>query len=174
VTRRLSVALAVAAGIALPAAALAAPPAADPWGAVRPLLGEWVGEPSGRPGDPVSSTFAFELQLDGGVLVRRHRSVLPPSAGAGPGATHEDLLVAWPEGGGLRAAYWDNEGHVIHYRVTAEGGTVRFDSEPGPGPRFRLEYALRPDGGLAITFSAAPPGGELKTYLAGGAHRRAG
>jgi hypothetical protein len=45
----------------------------------------------------------------------------------------------------LRAIYFDNEGHVIHYVVTAPTTTsAKFLSDPQlPGPRFRLLYELR-------------------------------
>jgi hypothetical protein len=164
-------ALAQAPAPATPAAPATAP--TDPWAPLRPLLGEWVGEPAGRPVEPVSSIASFDLQLGGTLLVRRHRAQLPPLAGETAGAIHEDLMVIWPEGGAWRATYWDNEGHVIQYRVTATAAGIAFDSEPGPGPRFRLEYRPRADGGQVITFSVAPPGGELKPYVSGGAHRRA-
>jgi hypothetical protein len=81
-------------------------------------------------------------------------------------------MVIWPEASGFRATYWDNERHLIRYTVSFADGAIVFDSEPGPGPRFRLEYRPRPDGGQNITFSFAPPGGELKPYASGGAHRK--
>jgi hypothetical protein len=159
---------------AVPAASIpaATPEPRDPWAPLRPLLGDWVGEPAGRSVEPVASLASFDLELGGALLVRRHRAEMPPLAGETSGAVHEDLLVIWPEEGAWRATYWDNEGHVIQYRVKAGPASVTFDSEPGPGPRFRLEYRIRVDGGQAITFSVAPPGAELKVYLSGGAHRR--
>jgi hypothetical protein len=159
--------------IAVPPPAATAPAApADPWAPLRPLLGEWVGEPSNREIEPVVSAAIFELQLQDSVMVRRHRAVLPTPAGETNPPVHDDLMVIWAERDAFHATYWDSEGHVIHYRVTAAAGAVTFDSEPGPGPRFRLEYRPRPDGGQAITFSVAPPGGALKPYVSGGAHRR--
>jgi hypothetical protein len=167
-----ALASAQAAGSAAPAPAARAPAPADPWAPLRPLLGEWAGEPAGRAVEPISSVFTFDLQLGDTLLVRRHRAQMPPLDGQATGVVHEDLLVTWPEGRAWRATYWDNEGHVIQYRVTAGAAGIAFESEPGPGPRFRLEYRPRADGGQAITFLVAPPGGELKVYLSGGAHRR--
>ncbi len=132
-----------------------------------------MGEPSGRPGEPLSSAAAFELQLKDGILVRRHVAQLPARAAGAPSTVHEDLLVIWPDGDGFRATSWDNEGHVIAYVVKATAEAVVFDTEPGAPRRFRLEYRFRPDGGQAITFSFARPGGELTPYTSGGAHRRA-
>jgi hypothetical protein len=46
-------------------------------------------------------------------------------------------------GSQLRAIYFDNEGHVIHYNVsTPKSQSVVFLSSPGEGPQFRLTYEL--------------------------------
>jgi hypothetical protein len=165
------------------AAALAAPPSttpapggaapADPWGLLLPLVGDWVAEPTGKPGEPASGTASFAFDLDGQVLIRKNHAHLEPRAGEPSGAVHDDLLVIAREGGGLRATYWDNEGHVIRYTVTATPERITLESEPGPGPRFRLTYQPRLDGKVAVTFSMAPPGGELKPYQSGVMRRRA-
>jgi hypothetical protein len=158
-----------------PAPSPAAPvaPAADPLAPFAPLLGEWDGEPTGQPGAPVRARASFTRELDGKVVVRRNRVEYPPAAGGGAGAVHEDLLVIGPEGGALRATYWDNEGHVIRYAVSAAGGAVTFESEAGPGPRFRLAYQPLPDGRWSVTFSMAPPGGEFRPLQAGTMRRPA-
>jgi hypothetical protein len=159
-----------------PAKAGAAPAAgdqADPWGPLLPLVGEWVAEPSGQPGEPASATASFALDLDGQVLVRKNHVHLAPRDGQTHGAVHDDLLVVAREGAGLRATYWDNEGHVIRYAVTSAAGVVTLESEPGPGPRFRLTYQPRPDGRFTVTFSVAPPGGEFRPYQSGLMRRRA-
>jgi hypothetical protein len=146
----------------------AAPAAADPWAAFRPLLGEWVAEPSGQPGAPTRADASFTLALDGQVLVRRNHVQFPPKAGEATGSVHDDLLVIAREGSGLRATYWDNEGHVIRYKVSGAAGAVTLESEPGPGPRFRLDYRPLPEGRYAVDFSiAAPPGGEFRLYQSG-------
>ena len=150
-----------------------APVAADPWAAFRPLLGEWVGEPSGQPGEPAGATASFTLELDGQVLVRRNHVQFPPRAGEAAGAVHDDLLVIAREGSALRATFWDNEGHVIRYQVTGAAGAITLESEPGPGPRFRLAYRPLPEGRYAVAFSiAAPPGGEYRLYQSGVMRRR--
>jgi hypothetical protein len=61
----------------------------------------------------------------------------------------------------LRAIYFDNEGHVIHYTVAVlEGGkTIQFLSEISPSrPGYRLTYTLTSRNTLALTFEIAPPG----------------
>ena len=80
---------------------------------------------------------------------------------------HGDLLYVYPEGPGLKAIYFDNEGHTIHYDVTVpEAGTAVFLSEAGqPGPQFRLMYVLKA-GVMSGKFQMRMPGGtEWRSYL---------
>jgi len=148
----------------------------DPWAACRFLLGEWVGEggPSGRG----TGTFTFALDLQDKVMVRRNHAELPAGTGR-PAAVHEDLMVIYPDEGGKapKAIYFDSEGHVIHYAVSAseDQRVLTFVSDPQPtGPRFRLSYTKEGADAVAIKFEIAPPGkpDEFKTYLEGKARRK--
>ena len=106
----------------------------DPFAACRFLIGEWVGEGSGRPGQG-RGEFTFRPELQGKVLVRRHRAEIAAGPDR-PAQVHEDLMVVYPAGKGqpLKATYWDNEGHTIQYTVhsSADGKTLTFVSEPSP------------------------------------------
>jgi hypothetical protein len=67
----------------------------------------------------------------------------------------------------LRAIYFDNEGHVINYSVSAPApGNVIFLSDPAvPGPQFRLTYALK-DGVMSGKFQMHMPGqNDWRSYL---------
>ncbi len=141
-------------------------PAPDPLAPVRFLVGSWAGEGSGRPG-PAAGEATFSLDLGGRVLVRR-------SHAQGPSGRHEDCTTVYPEGGGLKALYVDNEGHVIHYAVTASADAVVFLSEPAPGPRFRLTYRRQGADALALSFDIAPPGRPeaFSAYLQATLHRK--
>ena len=167
----------VAVLMSFPAAAQT-PNAPDPWAPLRFLLGSWsAASGSGQPGEAVAGSVSFALELGGGVLVRRNRTEYAPKPGAKEGAVHEDLLVIYREPGedGFRALYWDNEGHVIHYRVSipSRPNVVMFESEgPDKGPRFRLVHELASDGQLATEFAIAPPGGDFKTYVKGTVRRK--
>jgi hypothetical protein len=103
------------------------------WKDVQFLLGNWTATktPAGTTG-----SFSFQTDLVGRVIIRRNFSQVEN------GPRHEDLLVIYADGpdSGLRAAYFDSEGHAIRYKVTspAPNQTV-FDSE-GDGPRYRLSY----------------------------------
>jgi hypothetical protein len=159
--------------LAVPPGATPATRAADPWSALRFLVGAWKAESGqGKPGEAVAGGFNFSVDLDGKVAVRRGRSEFAPRTGEAKGTVHEDLTVVYPKGTGLQALYWDNEGHVIRYRVRSEAGTVIFESEPGqPGPRFRLVYARRGADEVEISFSTAPPGKEFQPYVTGRVRR---
>ncbi len=170
--------LAVLLGLSSWVAAFAqtAPPA-DPWAPMRFLVGEWSGgKGSGQPGEAVGGATTFGFELGGKVLVRRNRAEYAPKAGATQGAVHEDLLVVYREPGeeGFRAVYFDNEGHVIHYRVSLpRANAVVFESEGADkGPRFRLTHELAPDGQLVTEFAVAPPGGDFKPSVKGTVRRK--
>jgi len=103
------------------------------WRAVQFLLGNWATTET-----PANTTggFSFQKDLVGHVIIRRSFSQVEN------GPRHEDLLVIYAEGpgAGLRASYYDSEGHVIRYKVTAPApDRAVFDSE-GDGPRYRLSY----------------------------------
>lgn len=124
----------------------------------RFLMGEWVGEGGGQPGQG-SGWFSFLPDLQQKVLVRRNHSEFPAQGGR-PAAVHDDLMVVWREGAdATRAIYFDNEGHVIRYTVelAADARSAVFVSEPGAGPRFRLTYRETEPGRVSLKFEIAPP-----------------
>ena len=151
--------------IAVPLLAQAPAPAPDAFAPLRFLLGTWVGAGGGRPGQ-VSGEATFSLELGGHALIRRSWAETPAAAGR-PASRHEDRIAIYPEGGQLRALYLDNEGHVIHYAVTASPDGVVFLSAPGPGPRFRLVYRRTGAETVSLSFDIAPPGKPdvFTTYL---------
>jgi hypothetical protein len=175
----LALSLMLAAPPVTPAATATAPAprqgakVADPWSALRFLVGAWKAESGqGKPGEAVGGGFTFSIDLDGKVAVRRGRAEYAPRTGEAKGTVHEDLTVVFPKGARLQALYWDNEGHLIRYGVRSEAGTVIFESEPGqPGPRFRLVYARRGADVVETSFSIASPGKEFQPYVTGLARR---
>jgi hypothetical protein len=169
------VALAVVVLFWLPAAA--ADP--DPWEDCRFLLGDWSGEGQGAPGAE-KGQFSFRLELQDKVIVRKHKAEVA-AAGGRPASTHEDMMVIHADGAGkgLRAVYFDSEGHVIHYALTLspDKQTLTLLSDAAADqPRFRLSYTRQKDEKLAIKFEIAPPGkpDAFKTYLEGTAVRESG
>jgi hypothetical protein len=139
----------------------------DPWEGLRFLLGTWEAKTTGGNAQAQGTgTYTFRLELKDHVLAR-HSGY---EACKGPedfNCEHGDLLYIYPEGAGLRAIYFDNEGHVIHYAVSvAKPGMVVMVSDPaGPGPQFRLTYELNGDL-MAGKFEIKMPGkADFGTYL---------
>jgi hypothetical protein len=136
------------------------------------LVGDWVGEGSGQPGQGAGGT-SVHWDLNHKILVRKNFADYPAANGR-PAVSHQDLMTIYPEAGGLRAIYFDNEGHVIHYAVTDSASGTEFLSDLQPGaPRYRLTYK-KSGSGLKISFDIAPPGkaDEFKTYTEGTLRRK--
>jgi hypothetical protein len=149
----------------------------DPWAMYRFLIGEWVGEGTGQPGQGAGE-FSFLPDLQGKILVRKNRADYQAS-GARPAFSHEDLLVVYKGEDGKRAhaIYFDSEDHVIRYAVSAseDRKSLTFISDPSPkAPRFRLTYINEDGGKLGIKFEIAPPGKpeEFKPYIEAKAKKR--
>ncbi len=121
-------------------------PAADPWQPLRFLLGTWeAATQSGSAGATGTGTYMFQLELRNHVLAR-HTATAGCKGPADFDCEHGDLLYVYQDSPGLplKAIYFDNEGHVIHYDVTVpEPNTAVFISAPTAGPQFRLTYELK-------------------------------
>lgn len=141
------------------AAAQQTPPV--PWQPVKFLVGQWVGEGTADTKQAGAGSCSFEPDLQNKVLIRRNHAEYPAADGH-PAIAHDDLMVIYPDAPlhQLRAFYTDNEGHVIHYTVTAgsDGLTAVFlaDAEPGH-TRYRLTYALTQPAHMTITLEMAAP-----------------
>lgn len=134
-------------------AGLFAQSAADPWKPLEFLIGDWAAADSaGEPGKASSGAFSFKFDLEKKVLIRRNVADYPG------GLHHEDLMVIYP-GSPMRATYWDNEGHVIPYKVSAVAAGVVFLSDASTTePRYRLSYRATGERTANLTFEIAPPG----------------
>src|SRR5262245_46540601 len=133
------------------------------------LLGEWEAVGVGSPGQ-ASGGFTFAAGLQDRVIVRTNYADYPTTGGK-PSFRHDDLMVLYArEGGGIRADYYDSEGHVVRYAgTTPAAGQLTLVSEPATGsPRFRLSYKRQGDGTLDGQFEIAPAGEPeaFKPYLA--------
>ena len=140
------------------------------WNDFQFLIGEWVGEGSGKPGDAAgSSIFSFDLQNT--VLIRKSYADYP-AANNRPAFRHDDLMVIYQEGKSVKAIYFDNEGHVINYSVSLSDdcNSITFISDVNlSAPRFRLSYTKSGENTMKISFEFAPPGKpeEFSKYLDG-------
>ena len=133
------------------------------------LEGSWEATTKDSAGVHVMGTYAFKPELGGHILGRHVTSL---TACKGPDSfdcEHSDLLYVFAEAPGqpLKAIYFDNEGHVIHYTVsTPEATTAVFLSDSAqPGPQFRLTYELK-NSVMSGKFQMHMPGQtEWRSYL---------
>ena len=157
--------LAVLFAIAVPAAAQAS----SPWDGLDFLKGSWIASAKGQGGAAVAGSYSFQNELDRHIMARYSTRDGTCKAPASFDCEHGDSLFIYEEASGqpLKAIYFDNEGHVIHYDVTTPvPGLAVFLSEPSrPGPRFRLEYELHGTD-MSGKFQMQLPGqSEWKSYL---------
>ncbi len=142
----------------------------NPWLALNFLQGTWAANAeSGTAGASSSGLYAFEYELKQHVLSRVSKSPVTCKGPATFDCEHSDLLYVYQdaEGQPLKAIYFDNEGHVIHYNVsTPDPTTVVFLSDAsGTGPQFRLTYQ-RKNLTMYGKFQMRMPGQEeWKSYL---------
>jgi hypothetical protein len=142
------------------------------WARWQWLMGEWMGEGTGAPGEGTGS-FSFAQALDGKVLQRKSRTEFPASQGR-PAFSHDDLMIVYPGQAGAadHAIYFDNEGHVINYVARVAADSVVLTSEPIPRmPLFRLTYVRLNETSIQVTFAIAPDGVNFRTYLDGRSRR---
>ncbi len=163
--KKLSLALLLS---ALPLAAQTGPAAnPDPWKSLSFLEGTWDAKAQGSAGAAANGQYTFRRELANHILAR-HGSLANCKGPNSFDCDHNDLLYVFEDAPGqpLKAIYFDNEGHVIHYNVSTPGpNSVVFLSEPAPGPQFRLTYELK---GAAMTgkFQMHMPGqSEWRSYL---------
>jgi len=147
------------------------------WGPLESLLGEWVGEGGGQPGQGEGG-FSFQPDLQKHILVRKNYAVYPAANGR-PAFRHDDLMIVYREleSAAPKAIYFDSEGHVIHYSVSVSSDqkTFEFVSEMLPAsPRYRFTYTKTGNDTLAIKFEIAPPGkpDAFATYIEAKAKRK--
>jgi hypothetical protein len=146
----------------------------DNWGKWNNLIGEWVGEGNGQPGQG-EGKFSFQKDLGENILVRKNHTVFPAQAGK-EATVHDDLLIVYPSGtdGSQEAIYFDNEGHTIKYAVSFKDNSIVLTSAANQGPRFRLTYEIIDAKTVNIVFEMASPQApeEFRKYLAGKAFKK--
>ena len=141
----------------------------DNWGKLNFLIGNWIGEGNGNPGQG-KGYFSFTLDLDNKILVRKSHSEYPPDKEK-PGIVHDDILIIYHEYNGDpdKAIYFDNEGHVINYSITyADSVNIIFTSKKIPNvPVFRLTYSKLENNAMNVIFAISQDGEKFTEYLKG-------
>jgi hypothetical protein len=143
--------------------------APDSFKALSFLEQDWEANTNGHGGVDSVGTYTFRRELGGHVLARRSTSDAACKGPATFDCEHSDVLYVYEEmpGQPLKAIYFDNEGHVLHYSVTTPTATsaVFLTDASQPGPAFRLSYELK-DGTMFGKFQSRMPGQtEWKSYL---------
>jgi hypothetical protein len=154
------------------------PPSAetDGWKSLSFLEGTWEAKTGGGSGVTSAGTYSFRPELGGHILARHSATAGGCKGPATFDCEHGDVLYIYRDGPGqpLKAIYFDNEGHVIHYDVSTPTATSAIFLSDGsqPGPQFRLVYELK-DAIMSGKFQVKMPGQtEWKSYLewSGGKH----
>jgi len=127
---------------------------------VKSLLGKWVGEGGGQPGQG-NGYFTFESDLGNQVVVRKNHAEYPVTKDR-PAFIHDDLMVIYVDAGTkqLRAFYADSEGHAINYLITvsSNGKNIVFLSDPrDSGPHYRLTFLMTNPNQMDLTFELTAP-----------------
>jgi hypothetical protein len=146
----------------------------NPWEKWNYLIGEWVGEGGGQPGQN-EGKFSFQTDLDGKILVRKSHTVFPATTNSAE-IIHDDLLIIYQGGsnGSQEAIYFDNEGHTIKYKVSFTDKSIVLTSDIDVNaPRFRFAYTIIDTKTVNISFEMASPQkpDEFKMYLSGKANK---
>ncbi len=142
--------------------------ASKPFDSLSFLEGTWDAKAQGKDGVAAIGTYTFQLEL-GNHILARHSTSTSCKGPATFDCEHGDLLYVYQDAPAqpLKAIYFDNEGHVLHYDVTTPTPTsVIFLSESSqPGPQFRLVYELKGQV-MSGKFQMRMPGQEeWKSYL---------
>lgn len=147
----------------------------NPFQRLHYLLGDWVAEGTSVEG---SGYYSFKEDLNQHILVRRNHADVPATA-EHKAISHDDLMVVYADRyqKAVKALYTDNEGHVIHYTLSAsdDGKTITFLSPAAsPVPIFKLIYAFSDENNVVITFQVAQANtpDDFHTYISGKAHRK--
>jgi hypothetical protein len=148
--------------------------AKNPWEKWNWLIGKWVGEGNGQPGQGVGR-FSFQTDLNGEILVRRSETVFPATEKTAE-TKHSDLLIIYTgsESKAQEAIYFDNEGHTIKYTVSFNGKSIVLTSPVIQDmPRFRFSYSSIDNKTVSMSFEMASPQKpeEFKIYLEGKASK---
>lgn len=138
------------------------------------LIGEWIGEGNGKPGQG-EGKFSFQTDLDGKILVRKNHTVFPETPNS-KAMVHDDLLIVYQGAAGepQEAIYFDNEGNRIKYKVNLTQNAIVLTSEiEKNAPRFRLSYVAIDNKTVTINFEMAAPQTpeEFRMYLSGKAFK---
>jgi len=132
------------------------------------LIGDWVGEGSGVPGQG-GGWFSLQPDLGGKILMRKNHSEYLATKDK-PEIIHDDLMIVYLDNAGQPAGaiYFDNEGHVINYAIAYRERSIIFTgNRVQKMPVFRLTYAPLANDSIAVKFEMSGDGNTFRTYTEG-------
>jgi len=113
------------------------------------LLGEWQNDSKEKTNQAMVK-FSFTYDLARKIIIRRSSSQYP-EIGKKVDFLHEDLMIIYPDQAGKpdKAVYFDNEGHIINYKISFSGRSVIFNNyDRGNNPAYRITYTQTDDGNI--------------------------
>lgn len=132
--------------LAIPLCAQNASSGGNQWSALSFLEGTWGAKAAGNGGAAEVGSYTFRLELRDHILAR-HGDLGQCKGPSTFDCDHGDLLYIYSDAPTqpLKAIYFDNEGHVIHYDVStpSPNAAVFLSESSQPGPQFRLTYELK-------------------------------
>ena len=133
------------------------------------MIGTWEARTQGGSAAATSvGDYTFQLELGNHVLAR-HSSNAACKGPADFNCDHGDLLYIYRDSPDqpLKAIYFDNEGHVIHYDVTTPAPNIAILlSAPSPRePQYRLIYELKGKVMLGKFQLRMPGQSDFRSYL---------
>jgi len=147
-------------------------PKKDPWLPVRPLIGTWEGDATGRPGTGRSER-EYRFTLNDRYIHVTAKTTYPPQEKNPKGEVHEDVgFISYDKiAQQLSLRQFHIEGFVNHYVLdsVSDGGrtmvfvTTAIENIPA-GWRAREIYRIVSDEEFVETFALAEPGQEFVTY----------
>lgn len=143
------------------------------WDRLNWLVGDWIGEGSGKPGQG-SGTFSFHFDLDRNILIRKSHSEYPATDST-PMTIHDDLMIVYLDSKGNpgKAIYFDNEGHTIFYTITFSDRNIVLTSDKIPDtPVFRLIYTDLGNETVNTRFEMSQEGDKFLPYIEGKSIRK--
>jgi hypothetical protein len=154
--------------LAVPLCAQSAPTGTNPWSALSFLEGTWNAKAIGNGGAAATGSYTFRLELRDHILAR-HGDLSQCKGPSTFDCDHGDLLYIYRDipTQPLKAIYFDNEGHVIHYVVSTPSPTsaVFLSDNSQSGPQFRLTYELKGQVMYGTFQIRMPVQQEWKSYL---------
>ena len=135
----------------------------DRWENWKSLIGDWLGEGSGEPGDG-SGSFSFTFDLEQNILVRKHNYVYIKDKAY---LVFNDMTIIYlVNGTPSKAIFFDSEGYSRNYTISYSGKTITLISEKIPQmPTFRITYTLIDDANVIYRYEISRDGVNYITYV---------